>query len=173
MKLQKLNAIVVVCFAVLASQAAAGPVDSSSRSLTIDVYAGVIPSSEIGLKRLWLMVQELQRGGPVTLLPNVIHIERILETPFDVAKEAKAADGQEINLAAHVERDQDSSKVKISFSKLGRPPAYEGAISLLIGPNERRVLRLPAVQAADGEQREIIVVISTASKRRYRWTLTI
>jgi hypothetical protein len=85
-----------------------------------------------------------------------------------VTKDFKAADGQEIDLAAHVESGQASGKLKIGFSKLGRPPAYEGATTLLIGPNEHRVLRLPAVQGDDGERNETIVVISTASQKTDR-----
>jgi hypothetical protein len=163
----KLGAVIVICSSLLTIQAlaAADPVDPSSHSLTIDVYTGVISSSEIGLKQLWMMVQDLQKGGSATLLPDVIHIQKKLQESFDLAKEAKDADGQEIDLAAHVESDQASDNVKIVFSKLGRPPAYEGATTLSVGPNEHRVLRLPAVQAADGEQRETIVVISTAPQK--------
>jgi len=48
MKLQRLNALLVGCFALLAKPAAA--VDYSSPSLTVDVYAGVISSNEIAKK---------------------------------------------------------------------------------------------------------------------------
>ncbi|HYZ75543.1 MAG TPA: hypothetical protein VE641_20860 [Chthoniobacterales bacterium] len=47
MKLQRLNALLVGCFALLANPAAA--VDSSP-SLTVDVYAGIISSNEIAKK---------------------------------------------------------------------------------------------------------------------------
>jgi hypothetical protein len=164
MKLRKLNALLAACFTLLANPAVA--VDYSSPSLTIDVYAGVISSNETARKQLWMMVQDLQSGGaPASPLPNVIHIEKRVATPFDLAKQAKASDGQTIDVAAHVESDQARDKLKIVFSRLGRPPAYQGATTLLLGPNEHRVLRLPAVQAADGEQREIIVAISTTPEK--------
>jgi hypothetical protein len=54
MKPQKLNALLVASFALLAKPAAA--VDYSSPSLTIDVYAGVISSNEIAKKQLWMTI---------------------------------------------------------------------------------------------------------------------
>jgi hypothetical protein len=87
MKLQKLNVLLVGCFALLAKSAAA--VDYSSPSLTIDVYAGVISSNEIAQKQLWMMIQGLQTGAPATLLPNLIHIEHSLRRRFDLAEGAK------------------------------------------------------------------------------------
>jgi len=109
-----------------------------------------------------MIIQGLQTGVPATLLPNLIHIEHSLKRPFDLAEGAKSADGQKIDIVAHVEGDQASGKVKIAFSKLGWSPGYAGATELLIGPNEHRVLRLPVVQEGDGEQKETIVGISTA-----------
>jgi hypothetical protein len=49
------------------------------------------------------MIQGLQMGAPATLLPNLIHIEHSLKRPFDLAEGAKSADGQKIDIAAHVE----------------------------------------------------------------------
>ena len=119
----------------------------------------------VAKKQLWMMIQGLQMGAPATLLPNLIHIEHSLKRPFDLAEGAKSADGQKIDIAAHVESDQASGKVKIVFSKLGWSPGYAGATELLIGPNEHRVLRLPVVQEGDGEQKETIVAISTAPEK--------
>jgi hypothetical protein len=166
MKLQRLNALLFGCFALLANPAAA--VDYSSPSLTIDVYAGGISSNEIAKKQLWMMIQGLQTGAPATLLPNLIHIEHSLKRPFALAEGAKSADGQKIDIAAHVESDQASGKVKIAFSKLGWSPGYAGATELLIGPNEHRVLRLPVVQEGDGEQKETIVAISTGTGKTHK-----
>jgi hypothetical protein len=92
-----------------------------------------------------------ERGCPSSPLANLIHIEKTVATPFDVAKQAKTVDGQTIDVAAHVENDQASGKLKVVFSRLGRPPAYQGATTLFIGPNEHKVLRLPAIHAANGE----------------------
>ena len=88
---------------------------------------GVISSNEIAKKQLWMMIPGLQTGAPATLLPNLIHIEHSLKRPFDLAEGAKSADGQKIDIAAHVESDQASGKVKIAFSKLGWSPGYAGA----------------------------------------------
>jgi hypothetical protein len=47
----------------------------------------------------------LQTGTAGILLPNLIHIEHSLKRPFDLAEGAKSADGQKIDVAAHIESD--------------------------------------------------------------------
>jgi len=45
----------------------------------------------------------------------------------------------------------------VRFSELGRPPAYDGKTALTIGPKEKRVLVLPAVEFDAGEKLETVV----------------
>jgi hypothetical protein len=48
---------------------------------------------------------------------------------------------------------------RVEFSELGRLPAYDGKTALTIGPNERRVLVLPAVEMDAGEKLETVVAL--------------
>jgi hypothetical protein len=52
---------------------------------------------------------------------------------------------------------------RVEFSELGRPPAYDGKTALTIGPRERRVLVLPAVELKAGEKLETVVATGVKS----------
>ena len=62
---------------------------------------------------------------------------------------------------------QPDGKLKIKFSELGRPPAYEGATELVVGPGETRVLLLPAIATdkGDGTLRTVVVITTLAAKQ--------
>jgi hypothetical protein len=47
----------------------------------------------------------------------------------------------------------------ITFSELGRPPAYSGQTSLTLRPQERRVLRLPPIDFGQSAMLETVVLI--------------
>ncbi len=47
----------------------------------------------------------------------------------------------------------------VRFSELGRPPPYDGKTALTIGPKEKRVLVLPAVELDAGEKLQTVVVL--------------
>jgi hypothetical protein len=82
------------------------------------------------------------------------------EKDFDIAEQGDA-NGQKVVVQAHVSRQADG-KYKIAFSELGRPPAYSGATELMLGPGDRRVLRLPILKQPDGPGNlETIAVIWT------------
>jgi hypothetical protein len=50
------------------------------------------------------------------------------------------------------------------FSELGRPPAFDGKTALTIGPREKRVLLLPAVELGVGEKLETVVTLGIQSR---------
>ena len=52
-----------------------------------------------------------------------------------------------------------STVYRVEFSELGRPPAYDGKTALTIGPRERRVLVLPAVELGAGEKLQTVVAL--------------
>jgi hypothetical protein len=52
-------------------------------------------------------------------------------------------------LPVHVAPTAEQGAYRITFSELGRPPAYSGKTGLTIRPQERRVLLLPMVDLGD------------------------
>jgi hypothetical protein len=48
---------------------------------------------------------------------------------------------------------------RVEFSELGRPPVYDGKTALTIGPREKRVLVLPAVELGVGERLQTVVML--------------
>jgi hypothetical protein len=62
-------------------------------------------------------------------------------------------------VAGHVEPAVEKGAYKITFSELGRPPAYSGKTGLTIRPKERRVLVLPAIDLGQGAILETVVLI--------------
>src|SRR6266446_6195476 len=59
---------------------------------------------------------------------------------------------------SHLDQDQVSLSSQppvfpgLQFSELGRPPAYDGKTALTIGPREKQVLVLPAVELDAGKK---------------------
>jgi hypothetical protein len=47
----------------------------------------------------------------------------------------------------------------VEFSELGRPRVYDGKTALTIGPREKRVLVLPAVELGVGERLQTVVTL--------------
>ena len=45
------------------------------------------------------------------------------------------------------------------ISELGRPPAYDGKTALTIGPRERRVLVLPAIELDSAKKLQTVVAL--------------
>ena len=148
--------------AVAGQLAAAEDQPGADYALIIDVYSGAIAPAGMQEKEFWLWLESLKKGeeaGAAAWLPKVIHIEPALsEKDFDIAEQGDA-NGHKVVVKGHVSRQVDD-KCKIAFSELGRPPAYSGKTELTLAPGERRVLRLPIMTEADGQQHlETVAVI--------------
>ena len=62
-------------------------------------------------------------------------------------------------VAGHVARASEKGAYKITFSELGRPPAYSGKTGLTVRPKERRVLMLPTIDLGKGNRLYTVVLI--------------
>ena len=136
---------------------------ASTFMLNIDVYSGVLPLGHPSTAGLEFEMSQLQQRQPPTaafrdVYPRVIHLEHRAQEDFLIG-ESGESDGEKVVAVAHVTRQPDG-KLKIKFSELGRPPAYEGATELVIGPGETRVLQLPAIATdkGDGTLRTVMVI---------------
>ena len=61
--------------------------------------------------------------------------------------------------ALRVDPAGEKDVYKITFSELGWPPAYSGQTSLAIRPQDRRVLRLPAIDFGQSAMLETVMLI--------------
>ena len=129
-------------------------------ALVIDLYSGVVESGVTQEKAFSLWLETLKKseepgaGG----VPKVIHIEHPLsDKDFDLAAQADA-NGQKVVVQGHVGRQADG-KYKITFSQLGRPPAYSQAIEIRPAPGERWMLPLPVIRQPDGQGNLVTVAV--------------
>jgi hypothetical protein len=66
---------------------------------------------------------------------------------FHIANVAQSGDDSpKVVVASRVDPAGEKDAYKITFSEPGWPPAYSGQTSLAIRPQDRRVLRLPAME---------------------------
>ena len=152
--------------------------------LLIDVYSQTVPSDRIQGSDSMMWVQNLKDGkaDPKKFLP-VLEVEHTLgDAAFDIAKEAEPPSppkvevaGQEapapekeaqreanlpkVVVAGHVAPTAEQGAYRITFSELGRPPAYSGKTGLTIRPQERRVLLRPMVHLGSGDNLATVVFI--------------
>ena len=114
-------------------------------------------------RRLRLGAQNLREGkASLTEYPKILHADRPLGEAFDIANEAQAEDDAPnlvFVVAGHVAPRVEQGAYKITFSELGRPPAYSGQTSLTIKMQDRRVLMLPAIDLGLGGTLETVVLI--------------
>jgi hypothetical protein len=91
----------------------------------------------------------------------VIHAIYRLGAAVNIDKHYRTGDGSEeqISVVGRVEPEQRGVEYKVEFSELGRPPAYDGKTALTIGPREKRVLVLPAVELGVGERLQTVVTL--------------
>ena len=76
-----------------------------------------------------------------------------------IEKQRSEGSEEQISVVGRVEPDKGGEKYKVEFSELGRPPAYDGKTALRIGPREKRVLVLPAVELDVGEKLQTVVAL--------------
>jgi hypothetical protein len=132
----------------------------NEKKLVIDVYS-VKASGVVQEKGFALWAKDLREGrASLTQYPNILHEEHPLGEAFDIANEAQPEDDSpKFVVAAHVALRVEKDAYKITFSELGRPPAYSGQTSLTIRPQDRRVLMLPAIDSGQGYLLETVVLI--------------
>jgi uncharacterized protein YceK len=130
------------------------------KALVIDVYS-VKASGVTQEKGFALWAQDLREGkAPLTEYPKILHAEYPLSEAFDIANEAQAeADVPKFVVAGHVAPRVEQGAYKITFSELGRPPAYSGQTSLTIRSQGRSVLMLPAIDLGLDGILETVVLI--------------
>jgi hypothetical protein len=78
-----------------------------------------------------------------------------------IDKQYRTGEGseEEISVVGRVQAEKGGAEYKVEFSELGWPAAYNGKTALTIGPKERRVLVLPAVEDGVGEKVETVVAL--------------
>jgi len=69
--------------------------------------------------------------------------------PISISREGNE---EQISVVGRVNPEQGGVEYRVEFSELGRPPAYDGKTALTIGPREKRVLVLPAVELDAGKK---------------------
>ena len=96
-----------------------------------------------------LWARDLREGkASLSQYPKILHAEYPLGEAFDIADEAQPEnDVPKLVVAGHVAPRVEQGAYKITFSQLGRPPAYSGQTSLTIRSQDRRVLMLPATDS--------------------------
>jgi hypothetical protein len=72
---------------------------------------------------------------------------------------SKARFGAAIGVVGRVNPEQGGVEYRVEFSELGRPPAYDGKTALTIGPRERRVLVLPAIELDSAKKLQTVVAL--------------
>jgi len=76
--------------------------------------------------------------------------------PISISREGNE---EQISVVGRVNPEQGGVEYRVEFSELGRPPAYDGKTALTIGPREKRVLVLPAVELDAGKKLETVVAL--------------
>jgi len=130
--------------------------------LVLDVYSVNVPSDVIHEKGFALWAKALKGGEQSSheYVP-VIHAVYRLGGAVYIDKHYKTGEGNEeqISVVGRVNPEQGGVEYRVEFSELGRPPAYDGKTALTIGPREKRVLVLPAVELDAGKKLETVVAL--------------
>jgi hypothetical protein len=142
---------------------------SSPYTLAIDVYSGFLPHDSLREQHYDFELSQMREGNPpgaafVEFYPRVIHLSHRTEKDVLIGQSGEA-NGEKIVAVAHVTTQPDRT-LKVDFSELGRPPAYEVATELVLGQGAQRVLELPAIATDKGDRTlRTVVVISTPAKQ--------
>jgi hypothetical protein len=135
---------------------------NGSSVLVLDVYSVKVPSDVVQEKGFALWAKSLKASGESSHEhAPVIHAIYRLGAAVNIDKHYRTGEGSEeqISVVGRVEPEQRGVEYKVEFSELGRPPAYDGKTALTIGPREKRVLVLPAVELGVGERLQTVVTL--------------
>ena len=140
---------------------------TNAKALVIDAYS-VKASGVAQEKGFASWARDLREGkASLTQYQKILHAEYPLAEAFDIANEAQAeADAPKFVVAGHVAPRIEQGAYKITFSELGRPPAYSGQTSLTIRMQDRRVLMLPAIDLGLDGILETVVLIQYKTRDR-------
>ena len=140
---------------------------TNAKALVLDVYS-VKASGVAQEKGFASWARDLREGkASLTQYQKILHAEYPLAEAFDIANEAQAeADAPKFVVAGHVAPRIEQGAYKITFSELGRPPAYSGQTSLTIRMQDRRVLMLPAIDLGLDGILETVVLIQYKTRDR-------
>jgi hypothetical protein len=151
-----LNVAVVMGFAFGARA------QNGSNALVLDVYSVKVASDAMQEKGFALWAKSLKASGENSHehAPVIQAIYR-LGGAVSIDKHYRTGEGSEeqISVVGRVEPEQRGVEYKVEFSELGRPPAYDGKTALTIGPREKRVLVLPAVELGVGERLQTVLTL--------------
>jgi hypothetical protein len=128
--------------------------------LVLDVYLVKVPSDVVQEKGFAFWAKSLKASGESSHEhAPVIHAIYRLGAAVNIDRHYKTGEGSEeqISVVGRVEPEQRGVEYKVEFSELGRPPAYDGKTALTIGPREKRVLVLPAVELGVGERLQTVL----------------
>ena len=140
---------------------------TNAKALVIDVYS--VKASGMAQEKGFADWARKVRDGKASLTqyPTILHAEYPLGTPFDIADEAQPEGAApKLVVAGHVTPRLEQGAYKITFSELGRPPAYSGQTSLTIRMQDRRVLMLPAIDLGLDGILETVVSIQYKTRDR-------
>jgi hypothetical protein len=130
---------------------------NGSNALVLDVYSVKVPSDEVKEKGFALWARGLKQNDESSYEHEpVIHAIYRLGGVVNIDKHYRTGEGSEeqISVVGQGEPEKGGMEYRVEFSELGRPPAYDGKTVLTIGPREKRVLVLPAVESDKTIKRE-------------------
>jgi hypothetical protein len=153
---------VLLIAAVVMGFAFGAQAQNGSSVLVLDVYSVKVPSDVAQEKGFGLWTKSLKGAGESSHehVP-VIHAVYRLGGIGNIDKHYRTGEGNEEQIAVvgQMEPAGNNGGYVVRFSELGRPPASDGKTALTIGPREKRVLLLPAVELGVGEKLETVVTL--------------
>jgi hypothetical protein len=153
---------VVVIVAVVTSFVLRARAEDTSGVLVLDVYSVKVPSDLVQEKSFALWAEALKAGGESSRehAPVIQAVYRLAGV-LNIDKQYRTGEGSEEQIAVvgRVEPAGIDGAYTVRFSELGRSPAYDGKTALTIGPKEKRVLVLAAVELDAGEKLQTVVVL--------------
>jgi hypothetical protein len=145
---------VLLVVTVAMSGAFRAQAQNGSKELVLDVYSVKVPSDVAQEKGFELWRESLYAGGANSGEHSpVIHQIYQLDGVVTIDQHQGTGEGSEpqISVVGSVTPEQEDAEYNVEFSELGRPPVYEGKMTLRIRPKEIRVWRLPALELEQGQ----------------------
>ena len=125
----------------------------------IDVYS-VKASNLNDQKDFAGWAQHLRDGkASLTRFSKILHAEYPLGEAFHIANRGAGAIRLRLWLPIAWIQQGRKTRIRSHFQSFGWPPAYSGQTSLTIRPQDRRVLRLPAIDFGQSAMLETVMLI--------------
>jgi hypothetical protein len=136
-----------------------------SYTLSIGIYAGLLPSNESNTNPFLGQLRAFAEGKAATppQLIRILDLEHPAVGDFDLLGEG-TADGQKRSVNVHVTQSPDG-KLLLQFQDLGGPSqSFFSHNRLLIGPGERQFLRLADTPGSGGKALVSVVLVTTTTQ---------